>query len=601
MTFIGNTLGLAKALCENEPGTSDGIGAFITTNPADAVGSYPSLLAGPGSPAGTTLTWQNNMSSAVYTSFPAGTMILHAELIWGGSYGFYCQDGEMGVDPSCVLDYADGPVTFITPDNVVHLVTADPETAGLNSQIPTPTVVNNYCAGYYARSQDVTALFTALIASGNLNGTYSVGGVPATVSPFDNTENAAGWTLAVVYTNPTIPEIYNISLFVSNQEGDIPSEMQIPAAVTGFCTPSTGTPTGRILISCLEGDANKAGDSFLFGPTNVVADMTKQFGPNNLINNFFASQINGDDGLLLNTTGTFCAFNSVPPTITSGARQGYDITNIPIAPGSLTNNQTSAYAIGITQGDDYMIDALGLQISVTAPVIIPIKFVNGMVNYVGEVGDTVTFEITMFNNSTVDALDVVFTDVLESGLVFVPNSFTCDNGCGTTNPDLSTGVSLGTISAMQTVNLTYQVQITTLPPTDDMFINQASASFDYDACSTTIPGQNSSNVVTLEVTLPPPSPPAPEAPSNFAGVVKKCKFLNKNQYSLKASWTPSPSDVVSYRILKRGKIVATIPAAGPYVFETCLKSRKEAGEFSIVSVSSDGRVSEALKISVTNE
>src|SRR5262249_59940431 len=55
ITFTGNTLGLSKASNLNQPGTSDAIGAFTTTNTALQVGMFP---------AGTTLAFSQNSSTA---------------------------------------------------------------------------------------------------------------------------------------------------------------------------------------------------------------------------------------------------------------------------------------------------------------------------------------------------------------------------------------------------------------------------------------------------------------------------------------------------------------------------------------------------------
>lgn len=64
-----------------------------------------------------------------------------------------------------------------------------------------------------------------------------------------------------------------------------------------------------------------------------------------------------------------------------------------------------------------------------------------------------------------------------------------------------------------------------------------------------------------------PCPTFPLPPSNFIGVIKKCKFLNKTTCSLRATWTASPSDDVTfYRIYKDGKVVDTISATSPLVF-----------------------------------
>jgi hypothetical protein len=44
-------------------------------------------------------------------------------------------------------------------------------------------------------------------------GTYTVGGVPGTQGTSENNANAAGWTLAVIYGNPSLPA-RNMTIFV---------------------------------------------------------------------------------------------------------------------------------------------------------------------------------------------------------------------------------------------------------------------------------------------------------------------------------------------------------------------------------------------------
>lgn len=103
-------------------------------------------------------------------------------------------------------------------------------------------------------------------------------------------------------------------------------------------------------------------------------------------------------------------------------------------------------------------------------------------------------------------------------------------------------------------------------------------------------------VMTLPITLP--APPL----NNFMGSVKKCKFLNQTVYSLKATWTPSPiPSVVSYLIFKNGVLEATVPAAGPYIYETFLHSKNEASKFSIVTLYPNNVQSAPLNIRITNE
>lgn len=599
MTFIGNTLGLSKAVCVNDRGQSDAIGAFTTIDPTQMVGTYPSLTVGAGSPAGTTTDWTKNSSSAVL-NIPAGSTILYAELVWSGSYGYYCEDSDIGVDPNCILISANGPITFITADGVTHSITSDPATR-LISQNPSATPQQFFCAGNYLRSANVTSLFSAPSLA-NPNGTYTVAGVPATISPFDNTQNAAGWTLAVVYQDLTNLEINNMSLYVSNQQGS--NATAVPAQVSGFCAAPAQTfdQSARVLVSGIEGDANKMGDHFQFAPTipQLSLPAFQLFGPNNPVTNFFCSQINDDLGNLINTTGTFCIFNADPFTgvLFNGGRQGYDITNVD-ASSTIMPNQTTAFARATTTGDDYMVNALGIQISVDAPVIVPMKLVDGQTGISAQIGDTVTFTISIDNTSGADAINVVFSDLVESGLMYVPNTFKVNN-VPAGNPDLSVGVNLGTIPMMTTVLVEFEVMIIGPPPSGNMFVNSGTATFEYFACSAEQPffGSNMSNVVTITL----PNPILLEPPTNFNGTVKNCAFLNKSKPSLRATWDPALSpNVVSYLILENGQVVATIPATGPYVFETCLQSQKEAKNFSIISLFPNNMQSAPLNIRITHE
>ena len=94
----------------------------------------------------------------------------------------------------------------------------------------------------------------------------------------------------------------------------------------------------------------------------------------------------------------------------------------------------------------------------------------------------------------------------------------------------------------------------------------------------------------------------PLPPSNFIGVVKKNKFLNKTEYVLKATWDASPSsNVIYYRIYKNNMIVDTVLASSPLVFKTDVESKHEAKEYEIAAVIADGLESKHLKIKIVDE
>lgn len=94
------------------------------------------------------------------------------------------------------------------------------------------------------------------------------------------------------------------------------------------------------------------------------------------------------------------------------------------------------------------------------------------------------------------------------------------------------------------------------------------------------------------------APPLP--PSNFVGVIKKNKFLNKTECVLQATWEASPSSVVAYQIYKDGKVVDTILATAPFFFRTCLRDCLAEG-YEIAAVSLDNLVSNRVKGRIVRE
>ncbi|KWU60944.1 tandem-95 repeat protein [Priestia megaterium] len=413
VTFTGNTFGLNKQANANAPGTAGSIGTFFSVNPSSIDGSFPT---------GTTANYLQNSSSAVLRLPSTTTQILYAELIWGGSYLYG------GEDVSTALNNA---VTFVTPTRTVSL---QPDTA-TRFTLTTSSF-------YYVRSANVTNLISQA-------GTYSVLGVPGTQSTTENNANAAGWTLAVVYADP-LQKSRNLSVFVG-AELTSSATGSSTAAVTGFGTPITGTVNGRLLVSAIEGDSAIVGDQLQFGPT--VAALQPVSGPNNPINNFFASQINNDSGAL-DTTGQFGSLNSTPGGSLSGARQGWDITNIDVS-ARLSNNQTSAVVRGTTNGDTYVISALALQVDINAPVLNVSKSANVTS---ARTGDIITYTVQVSNTGTASANVLIATDPLSSATTFIPNSLQVD-GVTQTNADIRNGLSLGTLNINQTRALTYQVRV----------------------------------------------------------------------------------------------------------------------------------------------
>ena len=356
VSFVGNSLGLNKDRTNDRPGTSGSIGTFITTD--------TNQQKNPEWPRGTTGDWRLNSSSAV-VSLLSGSRVIHAELIWGGSYLFGNED---------VSAFLNDPINFTTPAGTIQ-VTRDPATAVTRSGPQ---------QNFYVRTANVTTLVSA---AGN--GTYTVGRVPATQATGEANFNAAGWTLAILYENSNLPT-RSLSLFLG-----LEPQGGATASVSGICTPdNNGHLRARVAVSASGGDTPDPGntrDSLRFGPSsNLSQDNFRLSGPNNLAEDFFASQINKDDGKL-DTRGTFGDRNNDFKGTFAGGRQGWDITNVDASP-ELTRQQTAAFAQGTADADDFFINALAMQIDVIAPSF-GTEGATSVNSSTAQVGDVLTYTV----------------------------------------------------------------------------------------------------------------------------------------------------------------------------------------------------------------
>ena len=502
MTFTGNTLGLSKRAGANAPGTVDGIGAFTSTNQALRDATYP---------LGTTATWQQNGSSAVL-AMPTGSTVLHAELIWSGSYSYGGEDVSAALDQSITFSTPTNPAIAVAPEAAPGTTLG---TKGANGTCATdpdfnPPAKVEPC--FYVRWADVTAQVRAAGA-----GTYSVGGVPATQSDTpgsgQETRNNAGWTLAVIYGDQTQPT-RNLTLFVGNEVTN--SSQQSDAVVQGFCTPQTGPLSGRLLLSASEGDANRVGDQMQFG--RDVTTLVPMAGPNNPINNFFASQINQDTGTL-NTTGSFGTQNQNALTGTNRAagRQGWDITNLDVS-ARLQNAQIGAVARGTSTGDQYVINALGTQIDVGAPFFPPdVKRVDKVATFEG---DTLTYNVRVENQGTATAQQVLFTDPPPAGTSFIPGTFTI-GGIVQPGANPAAGVPLGDIPEGTTKLISFKVRVNSIPASFQ-FENRASWTYSYVSCQgqTPLNGSVTTNpAITRAASIAPVKSANPTGPVGPGQVV----------------------------------------------------------------------------------
>ena len=417
----GNALGLSKEIDVNGPGIEDSIGTFATLG-----GAADTQPPNPGNPwfAGTTSDWTESGAEAVL-ELPATADVLYAELIWGGSTLYGAEDVTTQLGTTVTFG-ADGDEISVSP-------------AGATALTIQETSAQGFAAHYYMRSADVTDFVDSHHAT-----VYSVQGVPGTQDDIIDQSNASGWTLVVAYHDSTEP-IRNLSIFVGGSFVD--EDTTEDYLVEGFCTPPSGAFAGNVIVSAMEGDASRSGDGLAIAET-ALAPFTDLMGPNNPVDNFFCSQINDGDGQL-DTSGTFGDrnHNAAAATNVAGARQGWDITRVPVgsADGHLANGQTSATIRTQTLDDSYVPTLVAFGLEVNAP------------DFTGAGSDadplaiadlqTSTVTIRVQNVGLVDATGLILTAPLPAGLEL--DSFALDGvpgditGAAVTEADLVDGVEIG--------------------------------------------------------------------------------------------------------------------------------------------------------------
>ncbi|MFV8751312.1 MYXO-CTERM sorting domain-containing protein [Nannocystaceae bacterium ST9] len=461
----GNTLGLSKQAAANGPGTGDSIGTFLTPD----AGLFDTLPANPGNPwpAGTTSDWTLDGSSALLAlpESSSGVEVVYAELVWGGSYLYGTENVSAELDVPVTLT-VDGASFDAVPDPTTEVTLAE-------------VALGGFAVNYYMRSADVTEFVAEQLA-----GTYTVTGVPATQDFSIEQLNAAGWTLVVVYRSAEAPT-RNLTVFVGGQFVDEDATEDYP--VEGFCTPPQGTVEGAVVISAIEGDANRAGDSFRIAP-NANGPFAALSGPNNPIDNFFASQINDPEGNLdtLGSAGdanhdAFAGVNVV------GGRQGWDVTKVPVSSmnGQLGAGQTSAVLRAVTTGDSFMPVLAAFEIDVSSPDFEGNTAI-GVAPQAIAIGEQATITLAITNAGEVIATDLSFQAPLGQGLELV--SFALDGVAGdvdqqpVTSADLIAGVAIGDVDAGASRELTLVVEASGEPPTPEGWLVTANWTYDYVSC-----------------------------------------------------------------------------------------------------------------------
>ena len=264
----------------------------------------------------------------------------------------------------------------------------------------------------YACYADVTSIITSL--GGTDLGTYTVANVSSalgetgTFNPYNGTGYSAGWSLFVVYEDPTLPgkSITSFDGFSSITQASNP-QLDIP--ISGFRTvPAPAPVRANFAFATLEGDKPIVGDRLGLNGTQLSA-------VDRPVDNFFNSTV---------TQLTALPVNNRNPNSTNTLGFDTGVMNVPNPGNSVIPNSSSSATVRLsTSGDTYFQYLFAFAVEIIEPHIVLTKTVEdefgtdiGGQNVT--LGQELNYVIGFRNLGNDDARNFTIKDILPINIIF---------------------------------------------------------------------------------------------------------------------------------------------------------------------------------------
>ncbi len=271
----------------------------------------------------------------------------------------------------------------------------------------------------YACYKDVTALVSAMP---DPTGDYFVANVRASTGSNISGGVSGGWTMVVVYENPSLPG----SKFITTFDGyaGIKSGQTVDIPVNGFTTlPAPFSVNANIGVATLEGDNKITGDGLSI-KAGGLASFTALGNTTNPTNNFFNSNITINDAIV--TTRNPNSINTL----------GWDVDLLKIANNFnavIPNDATSAILRASSTQDKYDIFFASFDVEIIAPNIILEKRVqdiagNDITGLGVNLGQTLDYVLSFENIGNDDADNFTIKDILPINVTLDENNFVLPAG-----------------------------------------------------------------------------------------------------------------------------------------------------------------------------
>jgi len=421
-------------------------------------------------------------SSSATLAMPADAQVLFAGLYWGGR-----------------LDAGGGGAA--APTASAHTT--------VKLQVPggTYATVTGADTGTYSsdNSYQSFANVTAQVTAAG-NGAYTVGNVQ--VGTGSNTYG--GWSLVVVYRDDAAPP-RNLAVFdgLVAVDGGNPSET---ITVTGMQAPPSGAVTARVGVIAYDGDRGSTGDTITLNGTGLSDAVHPA---NDMFNSSFA-----DRGARQTAKSPDYA-NSL----------GID-ASVFTADGLIPNNATSATIDLTTGGETYLPGVVTSAIDLHAPRLVVTKSVADVDGGKLLAGDTLEYTISVANQGTDAASNVVLSDVIPAGTTLVPGSvkITAGDGAGAftdaTSDDRgdasASGVTVrlgsgatsaagGSLAVGASTTAVFRVKVDTTTATGTKITNRAEVAHKGATSGVSLLARSSTVSTTVEGAAAPTPAPKPAA------------------------------------------------------------------------------------------
>ncbi|PCJ97741.1 MAG: hypothetical protein COA50_04700, partial [Flavobacteriaceae bacterium] len=354
-------------------------------------------------------------SSSSTLTLPACSQIYYAGLYWAGNYDEERRSQISGnFNNNFTTDNNHYDVTQVklkVPGGVYIDLQADnnPDPVGQEDDIIIDGF-NTTANDPYVCYKNVTSQLQALA---NPQGVYTVANVRGTRGA--TYHGVAGWTLVIVYENPTLPGQY-ISISdgyegVTTQSGNSTADI----AITGFNTIPTGPVNARIGVSGMEGETSLSGDTFGI-ISNSSASFTNISNAANPSNNFFNSTITEDGA------------NVLTRSINSTNSMGYDsdVFDLNNPANSIIDNGDTSVTLRLgTSGDWFAAFLVTFAVEIIEPNIGVEKKVEdiGGTDITGlgvNLGQQLDYVLSFQNTGNDDGTNYVLRDVLPANVTFIP-------------------------------------------------------------------------------------------------------------------------------------------------------------------------------------